>query len=240
MRLTTILMAPGPLWVAAILISSPLSASPASAQSATRPPASPALLREFSASVEELAGRVSPSVVQIVVTGYGPVDERSRGETGMVIGRQRSIGSGAIIDADGYIITNAHVVAGARHVQVILHRDTTADGPVRSLAEDAGHAVDARIVGTANDIDLALLKVDVTGLRRDPAGQLRRHPPGRTRVRVRQPGRIAQLRHDGRGERRRPSAGSRPGRRSIFRPTRRSIPATAEARSSTSTASWSD
>ncbi len=139
MRLTTILMAPAPLWVAAILISSPLSASPAAAQSATRPPASPALLREFSASVEELAGRVSPSVVQIVVTGYGPVDERSRGETGMVIGRQRSIGSGAIIDADGYIITNAHVVAGAKHVQVILHRDTTADGPVRSLAEDAGH-----------------------------------------------------------------------------------------------------
>ena len=111
---------------------------------------------------------MSPSVVQIVVTGYGPVDERSRGETGMVIGRQRSIGSGAIIDADGYIITNAHVVAGARHVQVILHRDTTADGPVRSLAEDAGHAVDARIVGTANDIDLALLKVDVTGLRPIP------------------------------------------------------------------------
>jgi serine protease Do len=163
MRLTTILTTPAQLWVATVLI-----ASPASAQSATRPPASPTLLREFSASVEELAGRVSPSVVQIVVTGYGPVDERSRGETGMVIGRQRSIGSGAIIDADGYIITNAHVVAGARHVQVILHRDTTADGPVRSLAEDASHAVDARIVGTANDIDLALLKVDVTGLRPIP------------------------------------------------------------------------
>ena len=168
MRLTTMFMAPARLWAATMLIASPLIVSPASAQSATHPPASPALLREFSASVEELAGRVSPSVVQVVVTGYGPVDERSRGETGMVIGRQRSIGSGAIIDAEGYIITNAHVVAGARHVQVILHRDTTADGPVRSLAEDASRAVDARIVGTASDIDLALLKVDVTGLRPIP------------------------------------------------------------------------
>ena len=82
----------------------------------------------------------------------------------MVIGRQRSIGSGAIIDPDGYIITNAHVVAGARHVQVVLHRDTTAAGPVSSLVVESSQTVDARIVGTASDIDLALLKVEVTGL----------------------------------------------------------------------------
>jgi serine protease Do len=106
------------------------------------------------------------SVVQVLVTGYGPVDERTRGgETGQVIGRQRSIGSGAIVDPDGYIVTNAHVVAGAKRVQVVLHRDTTATGPVRSLVMEASQTVDARIVGTASDIDLALLKVDVTGLR---------------------------------------------------------------------------
>ena len=50
----------------------------------------------------------------------------------------------------------------------MLHRDTTASGPVRSLATEASQTVDARIVGTANDIDLALLKVDVTGLRALP------------------------------------------------------------------------
>jgi serine protease Do len=109
------------------------------------------------------------SVVQVLVTGYGLVDERSRGdETGLVIGRQHSIGSGAIIAPDGYIITNAHVVAGAKRVQVVLHRDATATGPVRSLAGEASQTVDARVVGAASDIDLALLKVEVTGLRALP------------------------------------------------------------------------
>ena len=145
-----------------------LLASTASGQNVVGAQASPTLLRDFSASVEELTGRVSSSVVQVLVTGYGPVDERSRGETGLVIGRQRSIGSGAIVDSDGYIITNAHVVAGAKHVQVVLHRGTATAGPVRSLAEEASQTVDARIVGTATDIDLALLKVEVTGLRALP------------------------------------------------------------------------
>jgi serine protease Do len=49
-----------------------------------------------------------------------------------------------------------------------LHRDATAAGPERSLAVEASQTVDARIVGTASEIDLALLKVDVTGLRALP------------------------------------------------------------------------
>jgi serine protease Do len=140
-------------------------ASPASAQTAPRPPASINLLKDLSASVEDLTRRVSSSVVQVLVTGYGPIDERTAGgETGVVIGRQRSIGSGVIVDATGYIITNAHVVAGAKHVQVVLHHDTSATGPIRSLGVDASQTVEARVVGTAAEIDLALLKVDVTGL----------------------------------------------------------------------------
>jgi len=151
-------------WAACLLIASPLAA-----QSASRPPAAASLLRDLNASIEELTTRVSMSVVQVLVTGYGPVDEGTRGgDTGLVIGRQRVIGSGAIIDPDGYIITNAHVVAGAKHIQVVLHRDTTATGPVPTLAVEASQTVDARIVGTASDIDLALLKVDVTGLRALP------------------------------------------------------------------------
>ena len=153
-------------WV--LPVSLVLVASPVFAQGAARPAATAGLLRELNASVEDLTARVALSVVQVVVTGYAAVDERTRGETGLVIGRQRSIGSGAIVDSDGYIITNAHVVAGARQVQVVLHRDTTVEGPVRSLALLAGQTVDARVVGTATDIDLALLKVDVTGLRALP------------------------------------------------------------------------
>src|SRR5450759_1903755 len=111
-----------------------LIASPLAAQSARRPPPAASLLRDLNASVEELTARVSLSVVQVLVAGYGAVDEASRGgETGLVVGRQRSIGSGAIIDSDGYIMTNAHVVAGAKHIQVVLHRDTTATEPMRSL-----------------------------------------------------------------------------------------------------------
>jgi len=142
-----------------------LMALPVSAQTAKRPAATSDPLRDLNASVEELTTRVSTSVVQVIVTGYGPVDDRTRsGETGLVIGPQRSSGSGAIIDSDGYIITNAHVVTGAKRVQVVLHPDASVTGAAGSLAADAGQTVDARIVGTAGDIDLALLKVDVAGL----------------------------------------------------------------------------
>jgi serine protease Do len=148
-------------WATCVLIASPISA-----QGVKTPPVAANTLRELSASVEELTTRVSMSVVQVLVTGYGPVDEPTQGgQTGRVIGRQRGVGSGAIIDADGYIITNAHVIAGARRVQVVLHRGASTTGPVRSLAVGTGQTVDARVAGVATDIDLALLKVDVTGLR---------------------------------------------------------------------------
>jgi len=78
----------------------------------------PDSLKRFSQSVESLVQKVSPSVVQIVVTGYGPLEDAGRDETDVVIGRQRSLGSGVIIDPDGYIVTNAHVVAGATTVRL--------------------------------------------------------------------------------------------------------------------------
>lgn len=135
--------------------------SPLKAQGSLRPPASP-VLRELDRAIQSLATRVAPSVVQVLVSGYRSVDA-NRGKTGVVIGRQRSIGSGAIIDADGYIVTNAHVVAGAQQVRVALHTGVAA-GPLQSLTSDDAITMPARIVGTAEDIDLALLKIDRTGL----------------------------------------------------------------------------
>jgi S1-C subfamily serine protease len=77
-------------------------------------------LRKVNESVQSLIKSVSPSVVQILVTGFGTVGESGRGNTGEVIGRQSAIGSGFVVDSRGYIITNAHVVSGAQRIQVVL------------------------------------------------------------------------------------------------------------------------
>ena len=84
--------------------------------------------------------------------------------TSVVIGRQQSIGSGVIIDPGGWIITNAHVVSGSEHVQVIIPGANTDESPDGSVIGARARAVEARIVGSDSAIDLALLKIDATGL----------------------------------------------------------------------------
>jgi serine protease Do len=109
-------------------------------------------LRQLSGSVQALVRRVSPSVVQVIVTAYTTVDQGDSGQVDLVMGKQHSVGSGVVIDEDGYIITNAHVVKDARRVQVIT-------------PDSRGRPLDAAIIGVADEIDLALLKVEVKGLR---------------------------------------------------------------------------
>jgi serine protease Do len=116
-------------------------------------------LRKLNESVDALIRKVSPSVVQILVTGYGPLEESQRGNTGVVIGRQRAIGSGFVIGPEGYIITNAHVVSGAQVVQVVLPTGNP-DGTLRSLLSSKTNILPARVVGVSRQIDLALLKID--------------------------------------------------------------------------------
>jgi len=77
-------------------------------------------LHKLNQSVNALIKKISPSVVQILVTGYGPLEEGERGNTNAVVGRQRAIGSGFVIDPSGYIVTNAHVANGAQTVQVVM------------------------------------------------------------------------------------------------------------------------
>jgi serine protease Do len=61
-----------------------------------------------------------------------------------------SSGSGVIITADGYIVTNLHVVKDADQIEVITNNNK--------------HAYQAKIIGTDQSTDLALLKIEATGL----------------------------------------------------------------------------
>jgi serine protease Do len=77
----------------------------------------------------------------------------------MVVGRQRSVGSGFVLDPDGFIMTNAHVVANAQRIQVMLP-PTNADGSLAAALSPKMQTVPARIVGISSELDIALLKVD--------------------------------------------------------------------------------
>ena len=121
-------------------------------------------LVQLNNSVESLVKRVSPSVVQVVVSGFRPLEESSHGQAGLVMGKQKALGSGAIISSDGFILTNAHVVIGSRKVQVILSNSAmTANTELEQLAS-TGRTLDAKVVGISPELDLALLKVNAQGL----------------------------------------------------------------------------
>ncbi len=77
-------------------------------------------LHQLNESIETLVARISPSVVQILVSGYGAIEQSEQSQTSLVISRQRKIGSGVIVDPEGYIITNAHVVNGAVRIEVVV------------------------------------------------------------------------------------------------------------------------
>jgi serine protease Do len=124
------------------------------------------LMRQMSASFESLVKRVSPAVVEVQVTGFGSTDDDdddNSNDSKSSIGRQRSLGSGVIVDPDGYIITNYHVVKGAERVRVILTPETTGSQPTSSL-KSRGKVLPARIVGFSKLIDLAVLKIEATNL----------------------------------------------------------------------------
>jgi serine protease Do len=149
--------------LARLLVTSALLLAPAHSTRAAGA-VTPDPLRQFSASIEALATRVSPSVVQVLVTGYGPVDDGRESDTDVVVGKQRRLGSGVILDSDGYIVTNAHVVRGGQRIEVVLSGSPSDTSPMGSLVGARGRTVVARVIGVAPEVDLALLKVEVAGL----------------------------------------------------------------------------
>jgi serine protease Do len=122
-------------------------------------------LDQFSESVQSLAARVALSVVQISVTRYAPREDADGGRAGIVLGRQQTVGSGVIIDPDGYIVTNAHVVANALRIRVTraAQSASSAEAPDQTITSALAMAlaapVDATLVGIFKELDLALIRI---------------------------------------------------------------------------------
>jgi S1-C subfamily serine protease len=108
------------------------------ADSATEPPSFAGSTGEQDGgSIAEVYRRVSPGVIQVtsnVVTEsvFGPQ-------------RQQGLGSGFVVDKDGHIVTNYHVIQGASEVFVNFSQDDQ---------------LKAKVVGADPATDIALLKID--------------------------------------------------------------------------------
>ena len=113
-------------------------------------------LEEYSATGIGVAQKILPSIVGIRVEF--PVNSIFLNQSGSTATAE---GSGIIISEDGYILTNNHVVSSASSssyyslgeatkISVYLYNDTT--------------AYEASIVGTDEETDLAVIKIDKTGL----------------------------------------------------------------------------
>lgn len=102
------------------------------------------LLDSYSRTITGVVGQVAEAVVHIQVQKPA-TDARSR-TTRLMPGS----GSGFIISTDGFVVTNNHVIENARDIKV-------------SLAD--GRTVGAELKGTDPSTDIAVLKIDPTGLK---------------------------------------------------------------------------
>ena len=108
-------------------------------------------------SYADAVAKAAPAVVNIYTTKitteritpyFGdPVIQQFFGDALSQIRRKRenSLGSAVIVDTDGYLLTNHHVIEGADEIRVVLA---------------SGQTLEADIIGVDKDTDLAVLKVD--------------------------------------------------------------------------------
>ena len=122
------------------------------------PPADIARLNDF---MHDLSERMKPSLVQVRVRRVAEQTEGQEQQPNAPTPpeERRSSGSGFIIREDGYLVTNAHVVADAERIQVRL---------------TDGRRFDAKLIGLDERVDLALLKIDAANLPVAPLGDSNR------------------------------------------------------------------
>ncbi len=109
-------------------------------------------------AITDAVARVAPSVVTVQTEAVqrvqaDPFDAFFGGRSGTQT--QSGLGTGFILRADGVIVTNAHVVAGATSISVMLRDGTT---------------YPARMIGTDETNDLAVIRVEAAGLPVAPLG----------------------------------------------------------------------
>jgi serine protease Do len=109
-------------------------------------PADIARLNDF---MHELAERIKPALVQVRVRRVAEPQPEGQEQPPTPPDPRRSSGSGFIIREDGYLVTNAHVVGDADRIQARL---------------TDGRRFEAKLIGLDERVDLALLKIDATGL----------------------------------------------------------------------------
>jgi serine protease Do len=122
------------------------------------------ILRQYDEAMDALAAKVLPAIVQIDVSGYGAPEDSKDQDSTDTISRQRALGSGVIVDPDGYIMTNNHVVAGAQRIRVTITPITRELTTGNTNLLRSQRVYDAKVLGSNRDVDLALLKIDAKEL----------------------------------------------------------------------------
>jgi serine protease Do len=123
----------------------------ATAQTAAQTRARVETAADVSLAFEAAARMAGAAVVEIFSTSYAATARR----TTDLVRTERASGSGVVVDPEGYILTNAHVVRGAQQLRVELAPLATG----RSILAQPGRTVAAELVGMDLETDLAVIKV---------------------------------------------------------------------------------
>ena len=122
-------------------------------------------LQGLNASLGQLTAKVYPAIVHIQVASYGSSAQYGSEEKSQSLTKQNWFGSGVIVDSEGYIVTALHVVEGERRIRVDLNSPIIPKTSVSRIQDQKRRSsIEATIVGSFKDADLAVLKIDARDL----------------------------------------------------------------------------